>query len=309
MSRCVCVGPPAHANRPNDPKPGIYSKMQWRKGGLQAAAFPLNIKCDTEDEATEIFRVFQPWVLQNYDKPPSVFTELLTDDKVLQRLASALDSTNWIYWSVKLGGTVGIYFDGRDAMASLKAGREDRFRRAFAYSHFLDAVSAMVSTGDSMPSALYDYNPSKDPSNAAAIHQVAITHRTSLSHPQPAPSSPAPSPTTVTLTPTPASPSSVHITVSSFIGSQSQAIPETPTRRRVAVSRQGTPIRETREAPRLGNWLRRYLEAHGYDADDVSEIEGIVLKCTGVEQFIGNMQQFLSVSDEILHFMWDMQNM
>ncbi|THU95265.1 hypothetical protein K435DRAFT_798271 [Dendrothele bispora CBS 962.96] len=282
MSRFVCVGSPK--NTVTDPplQPGLCNSMQWRPGGVPGKhpAFPMSFQCDTADEAQRIWSVMQPWVLRNHKKAPDLLIASLQADRKMLELGALFNQvTDHVYWAVRLGGGVGVYFSGMEAMSSMDHSSETRFRRAFTFKTFIEAVAGMISPNPPALHPLHDYYPGKFPVQAENIRQIAENQLATLSSessdvyvPSTSASAPAPQPPSVQSPPVlpPAQPS-VHSPVAppptqdhTNIFNVTIGSPSTPSRRGGNLSR----LEHNR-----GHWKR--YEARVRDSNAVTTGRGI----------------------------------
>ncbi|KAK7447345.1 hypothetical protein VKT23_014055 [Stygiomarasmius scandens] len=335
MPRCVCIGPPNVKMGRGTIRVGLSEVLQWRPGGVPGThpPFPMNIQCDTDDEAQRIWTSMQPWILQKYNLNPSAFIAQIRRNTQMQELGQLFDRVpDRKYWVVRLGSTVGVYFNSCDAVQNMDASGQIHFRRAFIFSTFISAICGMV---DPDPSTLEDfldeYYPSKLPEKSLTLRSEALAYVPNLSF-DAEPSSPPAVESDFQPPVTLSQSSGNQINVSVEIhGSPRPSTPPQGSRGAPArsSSRQGTPARTTahltspsrqrtpgRFTPGrqgtpsrtngrvLGFWVRRYLQAHGFDASDIQEVEEILEHTDGLESFTASMGDSLSMTESVAEFLW-----
>ncbi|THU88291.1 hypothetical protein K435DRAFT_866429 [Dendrothele bispora CBS 962.96] len=332
--RIVCVGPP-DSNVTGAPLvPGVSNSMQWRPGGIPGSVpFPMNISCSTVDEAQCIWTMMQPWTLAVQGMSREQQIAHLKSDANMRSLGHLLDQVaSRVYWTVRLGSHVGIYFNGHEAMTTMDNTAQAHFRRAFAFNNFMSAVEGMISPRPAKLQSLHDYYPSKHPVAADSIRSevlgldrqgsdaseqpppVPSAHADpvptpSMHSPQPVHASPAPTPTTHTL-PTPVTPSQI-ITVSPVIEVTAPATPSSSSRNGSS-SRQGTPSRRgatvARSTParrrEIGERAQHYFDAHGWDSQDINEVDEILSDVRNKSGFVNRMDHELDVDRKIAEYVW-----
>ncbi|KAK7435757.1 hypothetical protein VKT23_019454 [Stygiomarasmius scandens] len=328
--KCVCIGPyPPQGTK--GPTPGISSKLQWWAGGITTRPFPLILKCETSGEADRVYEVMQPWVLANVSKLPEMLLQLYQTDPDLLVLAEEFDSTpGQTYWAVKLGYNTGIFFNGAEAILNMDKSKS-KFCRAFVFDKFLLALSAMA-TGDVADlNPMYNYDLKNDPEAAQVLHDQFIMVNnlgTTSNTPQAAqarptastglpgvasatPRSPAASHPPVTPTSPPALPVAAatspynNISFSLNINSPGTLtrLPRTPThqgRHQGTLVRHGTP----RQNGGLNYWGRFYLQSHGWDDDDVEDLERMLRESGNEEDFISRTSMVWDEHESIFRFIW-----
>ncbi|KAK7434982.1 hypothetical protein VKT23_019887 [Stygiomarasmius scandens] len=283
MSCFVCVGPPNNTVAYPPLVPGISNAVQWRPGGIpgQSPPFPMNIVCDTDDEAQEIWRLMQPWAIENHHRSRDQQIVALDNDPRMVQLAQLVEQVpNRKYWAVRLGSTVGIYFSGREAMANMDGSASIRFRRAFSFHEFLLVVKAMISNNPASLGPLDDYYPSKHPVQAEVIRNAALAHINNLSF----------QPTTPTPSPAPLPPTQDHAVFPT---------PSTPSRAGGASSQHGTPSSHhaTPAARTPGRGTR-------WGDNEIAEVEDILLRAAGSDDFVDELSLSLGTSEAISRFLW-----
>ncbi|THU89588.1 hypothetical protein K435DRAFT_802649 [Dendrothele bispora CBS 962.96] len=211
-------------------------------------------------------------------------------------------------------------------MATMDSTAQVHFRQAFAFDNFISAVEGMISPDPATLLSLHNYWPSKRPAAADLIRSEALglgrqgsgaseqpppaspahtgpVPTPSMPSPQPVHASPTPTPTAHSLQ-TPATPSQV-ITVSPVIA---VATPSTPSRNGSS-SRQGTPSRRgARSAParrrEVSEQAQHYFRAHGWDANDVNEVDEMLSEVRNMNGFVNRMEGQLDVDREIAGYVW-----
>ncbi|KAK7444530.1 hypothetical protein VKT23_015208 [Stygiomarasmius scandens] len=144
-----------------NPSPGIYSTMQWRRGGFSAPLFPLAIQCTNAEQAELIYSSLQPWISENFDpkKPHDIGLSELFALEIFETICAELNSTLSLFWVVRMGKVPGIYFDGTQAWQSVEGESQSMFRRAFGFQRFQEAVNAMAFNEKAPAGLLFDYDP------------------------------------------------------------------------------------------------------------------------------------------------------
>ncbi|THU89323.1 hypothetical protein K435DRAFT_802824 [Dendrothele bispora CBS 962.96] len=306
--------------------------------------FPMNIVCSTSDEAQQVWTLMQPWALETVNQNCDQLITSVQQDARLHGLNELFGRVaNCKYWAVRLGSTVGLYFSGVDAMQNMDASSVVRFRRALSFDNFLSAVIAMISTNPATLGPLEDYWPAKHPVQAQEIREAVMAHVDNLSSPSPAPA-PAPAPTPIPApapTPIPApapvpapapEPASTSASAPSLLAPSQPAtqdhvtfvnispviekavLPSIPTRSGGAHSRQGTPSTR-RVAPdsctpscgirrELNYFTRHYFQAHNWEEIDIYEVEDILSRVQGSDEFVDEMAHVLDTTESISRFLW-----
>ncbi|THU79281.1 hypothetical protein K435DRAFT_870722 [Dendrothele bispora CBS 962.96] len=122
------------------PSPGIYSSMQWRKGGFTAPLFPLPIQCTMAEQAQMLYNQLQPWLNENAHE----FSE----------------RPDGIHWA---------FFHHQEALSSVNASMNSSFKLAFTFNLFEEAVHALFTNTRIPPGAVYTYDPTNNRDLAAKI--------------------------------------------------------------------------------------------------------------------------------------------
>ncbi|KAG6848320.1 hypothetical protein H0H93_001197 [Arthromyces matolae] len=131
-----------------DPKPtGLYPKMQFSIGGSRRTPFPLNIECNTQEDADQCLQLLQPIADRYGTLTPIALLQELDDSKSWTSLCDFMNTLSDQWWAVTLGDRVGIFINRHEASESINAAKP-RFHRVWNFSTFQGAFTCMATGGE-----------------------------------------------------------------------------------------------------------------------------------------------------------------
>ncbi|KAJ3874240.1 hypothetical protein F5051DRAFT_443511 [Lentinula edodes] len=312
-NRNVCLSIAGH---PVLGKPGVYEQPMFVKGGYQQPPLPLNIICKDAPTATRLYSVLLPVVERIYKLNPEKFDiKKFVDSNEFQEVACELDGDDCLKWAVKLGKYVGVFLSGLEALASVDLSKNSRFKQAFAFNSFEDAVAFQMGTSDNPTNAAWEYSPLQQPHAAEIIRQQI----TPTSPPDPPASIPPPTPSPP---PTPKSSSKSFVVLSSPTKSSSTPpTPRTPSRRQVPQRNKTTAggiinninINSSSPGPSRRSqfhsgayWGLRLMGALKLSDGDAAQVEERLQVSTSKEDFVEACRRFPELTEALAQFLWDL---
>ncbi|KAJ3727623.1 hypothetical protein C8R42DRAFT_717064 [Lentinula raphanica] len=258
------------------PEEGLKTEMPFSKGGCRQPPLPINFACNDAAFANFLYRRLEPYIRKNAQKASSNgFIEEFTSSKEFKEVAREADKVSRLFWSVKYGKGVGVYFQSLEALHSIDTATS-HFRQGFAFRTFTEAVRFQMGT-------------QKNPANRV--------YNTADAEPESEPSSPS-APTL----PTPQTPRRPHP------ASADSHVPHSP-QVFIQVNTQGTPM-ATQLAPfREQYWGRRILMGLGF-SDAGARRLGQRAIATHCEDFLRHCAERYAerVNAVLATALWDMYN-
>ncbi|KAH7877040.1 uncharacterized protein C8R40DRAFT_1168966 [Lentinula edodes] len=296
-------------------KPGVYEQPMFVKGGYQQPPLPLNIICKDAPTATHLYSVLLPVVERIYKLNPEKFDiKKSVNSNEFQEVACELDGDDCLKWAVKLRKYVGVFLSGLEALASIDLSKNSRFKQAFAFNSFEDAVAFQMGTSDNPTNAAWEYSPLQQPHAAEIIRQQI----TPTSPPDPPASIPPPTPSPP---PTPKSSSKSFVVLSSPTKSSSTPpTPRTPSRRQVPQRNKTTAggiinninINSSSPGPSRRSqfhsgayWGLRLMGALKLSDGDAAQVEERLQVSTSKEDFVEACRRFPELTEALAQFLWD----
>ncbi|RDB30731.1 hypothetical protein Hypma_005886 [Hypsizygus marmoreus] len=132
---------------------GIYSSMQFCYGGRSRMPFPINIECDTVDNAQHLLSLMQPIADRYHTTPPVKLLSILEGLQEWKNVCSFMDSLTSTFFAVSLGWKIGIFIARAGAEDSLNKSKDQQFRTCDQYSTFHGAYASMATAGQ----LVFDY--------------------------------------------------------------------------------------------------------------------------------------------------------
>ncbi|KAF9071997.1 hypothetical protein BDP27DRAFT_1418571 [Rhodocollybia butyracea] len=266
VQRYLIIGPAEVQHDLKNPKPGLYSTMQFKVGGYRASALPLHIQCPDYPFAQLVHDRLQPFFSNrsNWAPAPHTLVANFTATAEFRLVADMVEQRGELIWAVKQGSKAGLFLDTVEAIASVDNSKRNAegqiYQEAFAFRSFTEAVN---------------YCQGRDPDEDLGNPDSALA---------PDPGSPLPSapstPRRKETNPTPSTPAtlrwgnvlfapSIDIRVNSP-GTSASPGPQSPTRVRASRGRE---------------FSRRLLIAEGYTLRNVSDFEDMLLAASSVDAF------------------------
>ncbi|KAJ3807339.1 hypothetical protein F5876DRAFT_79797 [Lentinula aff. lateritia] len=312
-NRNVCLSIAGH---PVLGKPGVYEQPMFVKGGYQQPPLPLNIICKDTPTATRLYSVLLPVVKRIYKLNPEKFDiKKFVNSDEFQEVACELDGDDCLKWAVKLGKYVGVFLSGLEALASVDLSKNSRFKQAFAFNSFEDAVAFQMGTSDNPTNVAWEYSPLQQP-HAAEIIRQQIT-----------PTSP-PEPPASILPPTPSPPPTPKSSSKSFVvlslptkSSSTPPTPRTPSRRQVPQRNKTTAggiinninINSSSPGPSRRSqfhsgayWGLRLMGALKLSDGDAAQVEEQLQASPLKEDFVEACRRFPELTEALAQFLWDL---
>ncbi|THU76572.1 hypothetical protein K435DRAFT_813278 [Dendrothele bispora CBS 962.96] len=276
---CVLLGTPG-----STPSPGIYSSMQWRKGGFTAPLFPLPIQCTMAEQAQMLYNQLQPWLNENAHE----FSE----------------RPDGIHWAFFHQG--GMYMNAQEALSSVNASMNSSFKLAFTFNLFEEAVHALFTNTRIPPGAVYTYDPTNNRDLAAKIC-ATILPPAACTIPIPLPvctSNSDKSPYTTTSTCYPKLSTGRWNTYNPKLSTGRRNTSNAPNALNAAI----TVYANATPTQAMINWVQYYLTSHNFSPDDTEEIENELEGSEDRESFVYAVNcRGRLLSARVARSVWDLQ--
>ncbi|RDB25898.1 hypothetical protein Hypma_006367 [Hypsizygus marmoreus] len=141
--RFVFVFPTGAAYGQRQTRAGTYSSMPFTIGGRSRPVFPLNIECDTSENAQRCLDLIQPIADRFGSTNPENLVPLLSDSKQWNAVCSFMHDISDTFWAVLLGKRVGIFINRASVQGSL-ADVKETFRLCDRFSSFHGAFVSLI---------------------------------------------------------------------------------------------------------------------------------------------------------------------
>ncbi|KAJ3757665.1 hypothetical protein EV360DRAFT_83786 [Lentinula raphanica] len=153
------------------PEEGLKTEMPFSKGGYRQPPLPINFACNDAAFADFLYWRLQPYVRKNAQKASSNgFIEEFVGSKEFKAVAREADKVSRLFWSVKYGKGVGVYFQSSEALQSIDTATT-HLRQGFAFRTFTEAVRFQMGTQKNPANRVYKYDLSQ-PDLAQQVRQI-----------------------------------------------------------------------------------------------------------------------------------------
>ncbi|THU98880.1 hypothetical protein K435DRAFT_795381 [Dendrothele bispora CBS 962.96] len=318
--RFVIIGDPDKI-----PVPGIYSLMQWKKGGFNVPLFPLAIQCGTPQQAQMFYTQLQPWLDQWMPSLRSKMHDLhrgFFRQEVFDQVCAALNDVHKgsFFWAVIYGSRAGVYMSAEEAIKSVDYSGKAAFRRC---KMLLVLVPHMGNQSLDLFIGMTPMTKMLQPCEVATAPPPVVATPPPVASPVPSARSPTPAtptrshtyasqPVTPGHQPCPVTPQSPATSAT-----RGPATPQTPTAPQTPVGTPRvvrSPAREdwalnvspsfninftgstTTSTQELDDWVRYYLTSHNFAENDIEVIHQ--------ENMVEEWDPYIFLS-EIHGYQWD----
>ncbi|KAJ3751715.1 hypothetical protein EV360DRAFT_75978 [Lentinula raphanica] len=153
------------------PEEGLKTEMPFSKGGYRQPPLPINFACNDAAFANFLYWRLQPYIRKNAQKASSNgFIEEFVGSKEFQAVAREADKVSRLFWSVKYGKGVGVYFQSSEALQSIDTATT-HLRQGFAFRTFTEAVRFQMGTQKNPANRVYRYDLSQ-PDLAQQVREI-----------------------------------------------------------------------------------------------------------------------------------------
>ncbi|KAJ3841380.1 hypothetical protein F5878DRAFT_669753 [Lentinula raphanica] len=150
---------------------GLKTEMPFSKGGYRQPPLLINFACNDAAFANFLYRKLEPYVRKNAQKAASNgFIEEFISSKEFKAVAREADKVSRLFWSVKYGKGVGVYFQSSEALHSIDTATT-HLRQGFAFRTFTEAVRFQMGTQKNPANRVYKYDLSQ-PDLAQQVRQI-----------------------------------------------------------------------------------------------------------------------------------------
>ncbi|KAJ3969835.1 hypothetical protein EV361DRAFT_997574 [Lentinula raphanica] len=152
------------------PEEGLKTEMPFSKGGYRQPPLPINFACNDAAFANFLYRKLEPYIRKNAQKASANgFIEEFISSKEFKAVAREADKVSQLFWSVKYGKGVGVYFQSLEALHSIDTATT-HLRQGFAFRTFTEAVRFQMGTQKNPANRVYKYDLSQ-PDLAQQVRQ------------------------------------------------------------------------------------------------------------------------------------------
>ncbi|KAJ3715188.1 hypothetical protein C8R42DRAFT_726119 [Lentinula raphanica] len=153
------------------PEEGLKTEMPFSKGGYRQPPLPINFACNDAAFANFLYWRLQPYIRKNAQKTSSNgFIEEFVGSKEFKAVAREADKVSQLFWSVKYGKGVGVYFQSSEALESIDTATT-HLRQGFAFRTFTEAVRFQMGTQKNPANRVYRYDLSQ-PDLAQQVREI-----------------------------------------------------------------------------------------------------------------------------------------
>ncbi|KAJ3717732.1 hypothetical protein C8R42DRAFT_676470 [Lentinula raphanica] len=306
------------------PVHGLKTSMPFTKGGYRRPPMPITFACLDGEFAKFLYCKLQPYVANNFNKlGPQIFIDGFTNSREFKEVADAANKVSSLFWSVKFGKSVGVFFQTLEALSSVDEATTD-FQQGFAFRTFNEAVRFHLGNNNRNPAnRVYEYNPSQPDLAQQVRRKLGIARVPSPTPPTP-PTPPSDSEcatetesdldfssSSTSAASTPKTPCGVRRTQSasaSSVNNDVAAASHSP-HIFIQVNAQGTPSAARQPNPQF--WSRSVLVALGFSDGKARKI-GSRATTLSLDDFLLYCQCDQRIAEkvgrELAAVLWDMNN-